>query len=41
MIEGGLNRHELLSEELVSAMFSKQSGDGKDPEGSVAVINGG
>lgn len=28
----GLIRHELLSEELVSAMFSKQSGDGKHPE---------
>ena len=28
----GLIRHELLSEGMVSAMFSKQSGDGKDPE---------
>ena len=28
----GLIRHELLSEEMVSQMFSKQSGDGKDPE---------
>ena len=28
----GLIGHELLSEEMVSQMFSKQSGDGKDPE---------
>ena len=28
----GLIRHELLSEERVSQMFSKQSGDGQDPE---------
>ena len=28
----GLIRHELLSEEMVSQMFSKQSGDGNDPE---------
>ena len=28
----GLIRHELLSEKMVSQMFSKQSGDGKDPE---------
>ncbi|MCR4657757.1 MAG: beta-lactamase family protein [Lachnospiraceae bacterium] len=28
----GLIRHELLSKEMVSAMFSKQSGDGKDSE---------
>ena len=28
----GLIRHELLSEEMVNEMFSKQSGDGKDPE---------
>ena len=28
----GLIRHELLSEEMVSQMFSKQSGDGQDPE---------
>ena len=28
----GLIRHELLSEEMVSQMFSKQSGDGRDPE---------
>ena len=27
-----LIRHELLSEKMVSEMFSKQSGDGKDPE---------
>jgi len=26
-----LIRHELLSEKMVSKMFSKQSGDGKDP----------
>ena len=28
----GLIRYELLSEKMVSQMFSKQSGDGKDPE---------
>ena len=28
----GLIRHALLSEEMVAQMFSKQSGDGKDPE---------
>ena len=28
----GLIGHKLLSEKMVSAMFSKQSGDGKDPE---------
>ena len=28
----GLIRHALLSEEMVSQMFSKQSGDGQDPE---------
>ena len=28
----GLIGHELLSEKMVSQMFSKQSGDGKDPE---------
>ena len=28
----GLLDHKLLSEEMVTAMFSKQSGDGKDPE---------
>ena len=28
----GLIKHKLLSEEMVKQMFSKQSGDGKDPE---------
>ena len=28
----GLLEHKLLSEQMVTQMFSKQSGDGKDPE---------